>query len=41
MRALGRLRINTAEIAKALKLPVNTVDGTLKSLKDKGVKVIG
>ena len=41
VRALGRTRINTADIAMALDLPTKTVERAVANLKDKGVKVIG
>lgn len=40
VRALGRTKINTVEIAKALGLSLGAVDKTLASLKQKGVRVI-
>lgn len=39
VRALGRVSINTAEIAKALKLPLTDVDKAAKRLTRKGVKI--
>jgi hypothetical protein len=39
IRALGRKRINTVEIANALALSVPTVNQAIASLKKKGVKV--
>ena len=41
VRALGRTRINTADIALALGLPTKSVERAVAKLKDKGVKVIG
>ena len=41
IRALGRTTINTVEISNALGLPQAIVDGTLDSLKKKGVRVAG
>ena len=38
MRALGRTKLNTDEIAAALGLSVNQVNQTLGALKKKGVK---
>ena len=40
VRALGRTKVNTVEIAKSLGLSLAVVDKTLKSLKEKGVRVI-
>jgi hypothetical protein len=39
MRALGRTKINTVEISRALGLSLAAVDNTLQSLKKKGVRV--
>lgn len=39
VRALGRTNINTEEIAKALSLPVGSVNVAIAKLKDKGVRV--
>jgi hypothetical protein len=39
IRALGRKKINTAEIAEALSLPVLVVNQAITSLLKKGVKV--
>ena len=38
VRALGRKRINTAEIAAALSLPLSDVNRALSSLRKKGVR---
>ena len=40
VRALGRTRITTVEIARALRLPVTAVDRTVANLRHKGVKVL-
>jgi hypothetical protein len=40
LRALGRTRINTAEIAESLSLPVSDVHDALAGLKKKGVRVL-
>jgi hypothetical protein len=37
VRALGRTGINTREVANALALPINEVNGALSSLRKKGV----
>lgn len=39
IRALGRLAIDTEEIANALSLPVAAVNSVLAKLRDKGVKI--
>jgi Mn-dependent DtxR family transcriptional regulator len=39
MRALGKTRVNTAEIARALGLSVPLVNVVVKRLEDKGVKL--
>jgi predicted transcriptional regulator len=39
IRTLGRLEINTDEIADALSLPVLVVNQAISSLKKKGVKI--
>jgi hypothetical protein len=39
VRALGRTTLNTREIADALKLSLADVDGTVKRLEAKGVKI--
>jgi hypothetical protein len=39
VRALGKKNINTEEIAKALSLPVESVNAAVAKLKDKGVRV--
>ena len=41
LRALGKTRINTADIAMALKVPPKTVELAVSNLKEKGVKVVG
>lgn len=41
LRALGRTRVNTAEIAKALDLPIHVVDEIVAKLTRKGVKIVG
>lgn len=38
MRALGRTKVETAEIAKSLGLSVSAVNRTLETLRKKGVK---
>ncbi len=38
VRALGRTKINTTEVADALSLPVAEVNGALSSLKKRGVR---
>ena len=38
MRALGRTRLNTAEIAEALSLSIDEVNRAVSSLKKKGVR---
>jgi hypothetical protein len=40
VRALGRTRINTADIAVALRLPMREVDRAVGRLAGKGVKII-
>lgn len=40
VRALGRTKISTAEVADALSLKVPDVNGALSSLKKKGVKAL-
>jgi len=40
IRALGRTKINTAEVADALLLSVGEVNRAISSLKGKGVKVL-
>jgi DNA-binding MarR family transcriptional regulator len=40
IRALGRTRINTSEIADALSLPIPEVNRALSSLKRKGVRAL-
>jgi hypothetical protein len=40
VRALGKTKITPEEIARALELPVSTVEGAISTLKNKGVKVI-
>jgi hypothetical protein len=40
LRALGRTRIDTAEIAQALDLPLKAVEQTLGNLAQKGVKIV-
>lgn len=40
VRALGRNRLNTSEIAEALSIPVLEVNEAISSLKKKGVKVL-
>ncbi len=40
IRALGRLKADTSEIADALSLTVNQVNLAIKSLQRKGVKVL-
>jgi hypothetical protein len=39
MRALGKTRINTVDIAKALGLPLAEVEKTIFALRQKGVKI--
>lgn len=41
MRALGRTRVNTAQIARALGLKTQVVDRAVSGLESKGVRVIG
>ena len=41
LRAVGRTRINTADIAMALNLPLKIVERAAANLKEKGVKLIG
>jgi hypothetical protein len=40
VRALGRTKITTAEVAEALSLPVVEVNGALSSLKKRGVRAL-
>lgn len=40
VRALGRKKINTIEIANALSIPVPEVNRVIDALKKKGVKVL-
>jgi predicted transcriptional regulator len=40
IRALGRKKINTTEIAEALSLPIFVVNQAITSLLKKGVKVV-
>jgi hypothetical protein len=40
VRALGRTRINTADIADALSLSVNEINRAIVRLKKKGVRVL-
>ena len=40
LRALGRTQINSAEIAEALGLNLNTVHRAIRSLTKRGVKVL-
>jgi hypothetical protein len=40
VRALGRKRINTEEIAEALSLPVEQVNRAIHLMKKKGVRVV-
>jgi len=40
IRALGRTKINTAEVADALSIPIAEVNGALSSLKKRGVKAL-
>jgi hypothetical protein len=40
VRTLGRTKINTAEIADALSIPVSEVTAAIDGLKRKGVKVV-
>jgi hypothetical protein len=40
LRALGRTKVNTAEIAQALSLPLEEVHSIVGILKKKGVKVL-
>jgi transcription initiation factor IIE alpha subunit len=39
IRALGRTDINTEEIAKALSIPVVSVNSVIAKLKEKGVRI--
>jgi hypothetical protein len=39
VRALGRTEVNTAEIAKALRLPLKEVERAVSRLVSKGIKV--
>ena len=39
VRALGRERISTSEIASALAIPISSVAGAIDALKEKGVKI--
>jgi hypothetical protein len=41
VRALGRTRIRSLDIAEALQLPLSAVEQALEKLASKGVKVIG
>jgi hypothetical protein len=40
VRALGKTKITPEEIARALGLPLSTVEGSLSALQSKGVKVL-
>jgi hypothetical protein len=40
IRALGRTKISTGEIAEALLLPIEDVNSALSSLKRKGVRTL-
>ena len=40
VRALGKIRLNTSDIAKALKLSIGDVNEAISSMKDRGVKVV-
>lgn len=40
VRALGRTRLNTAEIAEALSLSIGEVNRAVASLKTKGVRLV-
>lgn len=40
VRALGRTKITTAEVADALSIPVVEVNGALSSLKKRGVRAL-
>ena len=40
IRALGRTRVNSADISDALEIPRKEVDKAIRELTDKGVKVI-
>jgi hypothetical protein len=40
VRALGRTKISTTEVASALSLPVVEVNSALSSLKKKGVRAM-
>jgi len=39
IRALGKTRVNTSDISKALGIPLESVDRALASLSDKGIKI--
>jgi Mn-dependent DtxR family transcriptional regulator len=39
MRALGKTRVNTVDIAKALNLSLSEVEKTISALRHKGVKI--
>jgi DNA-binding MarR family transcriptional regulator len=41
LRSLGKTQVNTAEIAKALGLPISTVDSVLPKLSEKGIRRAG
>ena len=41
MRALGHTQVNSLAVARALSLPVTDVDVAIRTLSDKGVRVIG
>ena len=41
LRALGKTQVNTAEIARALGLPVSNVDQVIPKLNEKGIKRAG
>jgi len=41
LRSLGKTQVNTAEIAKALGLPVSNVDRVLPKLTEKGIRRAG
>jgi hypothetical protein len=40
VRALGKTKITPEDIARALELPLSTVEGSLSALQTKGVKVL-
>ena len=40
LRALGQTTVNSVEISRALSLPLDRVEGALRQLQDKGVRIV-